>query len=593
MPQESQIVTAHVACPLCGSSDAAAVYDDGHLFCYSCEGHIQKYDEGASVVEGTFDLSPKRSSPPTPDIVRQLMVEGEIRNLPKRGITQATCRDNDYYTRINEHGEGEHLAVIRDEGNHPRAIKIRNLGKDGNGKDFSIRPNMKQDGEEADKDLLLGAHLLGNGGKMLVVVGGEIDYLTVRQLWDSKFPVISPPLGEPSAAKYLAKHLDKISRYEKVVLCLDMDEVGMKANEECARMLRPGQAFIARLPLKDPNEMLLAGKGADLKLALFNAQPYRPDGILDADEVDHELDAPLKWGSSYAFPFLTKWTYGKKPGQVIVLGAGTGVGKTDWETEEVAHCIRPEEDGGCFEPTAVFNYEAGAPITLRAVLSKLWSKRFNIPDPEDGSANPYWSQEEFNAARAYRREKCAKLFINDAKGSADWEAVKERLRYLRHAHGITTAWIDPMAALEAEMEDERKAIDLLMAEAKAIAEELGITIIFLSHLARPKEGKSHEEGGRVRLSQFRGSNAIGMWASFVFAEERDQQGDDEEAEDVTIFRCLKDRETGDATGLTQALAYDTMTGRLEVVDGWVEAKRLSSQAVPGETEGGDNLEAFA
>jgi twinkle protein len=100
--------------------------------------------------------------------------------------------------------------------------------------------------------------------------------------------------------------------------------------------------------------------------------------------------------------------------------------------------------------------------------------------------------------------------------------------------------VDPVAALVAQEDDDRKALDRLFAEAKALAEELDITIMFNSHLTRPALGPSHEEGGRVELRHFRGSGAITMWASFVFGMERNQQGDEGERKDTTL-RVLKDR----------------------------------------------------
>jgi twinkle protein len=181
----------------------------------------------------------------------------------------------------------------------------------------------------------------------------------------------------------------------------------------------------------------------------------------------------------------------------------------------------------------MFNYESAALGTLKRTLGKLASKRFNIPDPEDGTPNLYWSHEDMEAARIYRREKCAKLYINDHKGAIDWASVKERLRFLRHEAGITLAIVDPVAALVAQEDDDRKALDRLFAEAKALAEELDITIMFNSHLTRPAQGQSHEEGGRVELRHFRGSGAIVMWASFVFGLERDQQAMSGDREDTT------------------------------------------------------------
>ena len=92
--------------------------------------------------------------------------------------------------------------------------------------------------------------------------------------------------------------------------------------------------------------------------------------------------------------------------------------------------------------------------------------------------------------------------------------------------------------------------------------ELGVFIHFISHLTRPGNGATpHEEGGRVKQAQFRGSNAIGMWSHFMFGLERNTQGEEEE-DRLTTFRCLKDRNTGQATGRTLKLDYDRDTGLL-------------------------------
>jgi twinkle protein len=100
-----------------------------------------------------------------------------------------------------------------------------------------------------------------------------------------------------------------------------------------------------------------------------------------------------------------------------------------------------------------------------------------------------------------------------------------------------------------------------MKEMAALANELQIIIVFVSHLATP-EGKPHEEGGRVMIRHFKGSRTIGFWSYFMFGMERDQQAEDENARQRTTFRVLKDRYTGQATGSVVTLVYDKDTGRL-------------------------------
>ena len=42
MKQESRFLR-HTECPYCGSSDAGAIYDDGHFHCFACK--VTKHDE--------------------------------------------------------------------------------------------------------------------------------------------------------------------------------------------------------------------------------------------------------------------------------------------------------------------------------------------------------------------------------------------------------------------------------------------------------------------------------------------------------------------------------------------------------------------
>ena len=95
-----------------------------------------------------------------------------------------------------------------------------------------------------------------------------------------------------------------------------------------------------------------------------------------------------------------------------------------------------------------------------------------------------------------------------------------------------------------------------------MTEDWGFTLFLVSHLTRPSQGKSHEEGGRVTQSHFRGSGSIGFWSHFMLGLERDTQAEGAEAMSTTL-RVLKDRFSGEANGFTLPLEYILATGRLE------------------------------
>jgi twinkle protein len=491
--------------------------------------------------------------------------QGSIKGIASRGLTQATCREWDYQVRQNTHGEIEHLAFYRDEHGHVVGCKIRNVGRDGTGKDFGWAGSAKGN--------LFGRHKWSAGGRILTICEGEIDTLTVSQCNAHKYPVVGVPNGAHEAAKAVAKNLDWINTFTKVVIALDMDQQGRDAAIECAKLLPPGKAFIVRWPgtFKDPNEMLQAGKGEEITRAIWNAEPYRPDGVIDARTLTAQCLDPVVTGIPWPWEFMTKWTYGRRPEELYVFGAGTGIGKTDLLAEIIACTISgATKDGHVREFQAegfgIFAYEAGAATTKKAVAGKLAGKRFHIPHEEDSGCG--WTDEDLRQAMDLMDNtlwaKGGKLFINDSKGAADWDAVVERMRYLRWAEGITNFLVDPLSALVTDEDDERKAIDKMVLEAAQLSVELSAKVYIASHLARPAMGNSHEEGGQVRLNQFRGSNAIGMFSNFVFGMERNQQAEDAAERSVATVRVVKDRFTGNSIGKTSQIVYDALTGSYDV-----------------------------
>jgi twinkle protein len=110
---------------------------------------------------------------------------------------------------------------------------------------------------------------------------------------------------------------------------------------------------------------------------------------------------------------------------------------------------------------------------------------------------------------------------------------------------------------ESSGEGERKDIDRLMTKLRQLAEKTGVGIIAIVHLRQP-EGKPHEEGGRVTLSQLRGSGSLKQLSDNVVAIERNQQGSDP---NQSVIRVLKCREFGE-TGVTDVITYNPITGRL-------------------------------
>lgn len=526
MTEDSTFVR-HEPCPECHSSDNLARYTDGHGHCFGC-GYYQK---------GEGEPTTTRRTP-----VSKEFIQGEDFQKSVRGISPATFQHWKY--KIDLSGDTPRHIANHFINNRLTGQKVR-----GANKKFKVIGEM---------DHLYGKWLW-SPTKRLVITEGEIDALSVSQVQNNKWPVVSVPNGAQGAAKAVRNSIDWIDQFDEVVFMFDMDAPGLKAAEECAALLRPGKAKIAKLPAKDANELLKDGKGEDILRSIWNAEVYRPDGIVTVKQMHDEVMRPVEWGLSWPWPKLTNATYGRRPGDLISLGAGTGIGKTDFLTECILWDLEEHKLN-----VGVLMLEQAPRETIQRIAGKLAGKKFHVPKDDAG-----WTVEELESAMT-RLEENAGLYLYDSFGSIDWETIEQRMRYLAISCGCKHIYLDHLTALAAHAEDERRAIEEIMADLAGMAKELQVVIHIVSHLATP-EGKSHEEGGRVQIRHFKGSRSIGFWSYFMIGLERNQQEADESMRNVTTVRVLKDRYTGQSTGYTFALKYLHETGRLEETELATEA----------------------
>lgn len=520
MDQDDSVFIGREPCPECGSNDNLARYSDGHAYCFGCE----HYEAGDGEVDPVHER--KKMSADLLDI--------EFTELRKRGLTKDACQKFGYGT-ANYKGKGVHAATYHD--------------RDGKRLGQKLRFKEKKDGMPwvgtSKGAALFGQQIWSGTGKKIVITEGEIDAITVAQVQGLKWPAVSLINGASGAKRDLSNNLEFLSGYEEIILMFDMDEPGREAVEEAVKILPFGKAKIAQLPLKDANECLLAGRSQDIIQAIWNAKPWTPDGILSVEDIADEASQPIEWGLSWCFPKLTQATYGRRLGEIYAVGAGTGVGKTDFLLQQIDFDVTT-----LGETVGLIMLEQMPTETLKRLAGKNMNERFHIPDAG-------WTVEQLREGIEKFK---GKVSFYDNFGHTDWDTVAIQIRHMATAMGHQVIYLDHLTAM-ADPDNERGSIEKIMVEMAGLAKELQIIITFVSHLATP-EGKSHEEGGRVTIRHFKGARAIGFWSYFMFGLERDQQADDPSERSTTTFRVLKDRYTGQATGLTIKLGYDHTKGLL-------------------------------
>lgn len=515
----------HEPCPKCGSSDACGVFSDGHRFCYSCNTYFRP--DGSVKSEGVR-------------VSKDCIPLGELEevSLTKRCISKDTCSKFKYFSTVYK-GKPCQVACYYDDSGNLVGQKLRFPDKS-----FAVLGSIS--------NRLYGSQLWASG-KKIVITEGEIDCLTVSQLQGNKWPVVSIPNGAQGAKKAIEANLEYLENFEEVILMFDMDDPGRKASEECAKILPAGKAYIANLPCKDPNECLSEGKGPEVLQAVWNAKPYRPDGIVSGTDLYEKCVTDiddLKDSVEYPWVALQNKTKGVRHGELYVFTSGSGMGKSTI-LRELEYYFGVQRGELC----GIVALEESTRKTGMELMSIHLNKRL-ILDPEGA--------DEDERGRAFNETiGNGKFFLYDHFGSLDSGNLLSKLRYMIVSLGCKRIFLDHISIVVSGMDadedgGERKTIDKLMTNLRSLVEETGATMFVVSHLKRP-EKKGHEEGAQVSLSQLRGSGAIAQLSDMVIGLERNQQGDNP---NVLTIRVLKNRFCG-LTGVSGHLKYNVETGRLE------------------------------
>ncbi len=527
--EESQF-NNHEPCPSCGSKDNLARYDDGHGYCFGCGYHEQEKPSGEKSWAAPLSTSEDEGED------QVFKVTGETRAIASRRITEETCAKWGY--KLGDYsGTPAHIAYYYDKKRRPVAAKVRYPDKS-----FVWIGDSKSVG-------LYGDWLWRDTGKMIVVVEGEIDALSVSQLQNNKYPVVSVPNGAAGAVRSVRKNISFFEKFEKTIFMFDNDTAGQDAMHECAKLLSPGKAHIAQLPLKDASDMLVAGRGSEVIDAIWGAKQYRPDGIVNAADLwDTVSGSNESFRVPYTFEGLNKSTHGIGLRELTTITAGTGVGKSAF-VREIAYDLLMNKD----MTVGMMMLEEGLRRTMQGILGIHMNKVLHV----DSTIDEGELRKSFDAVTKNNR-----LHLYDSFGSTDPDVLIEKLRYMAVGLGCNFIVFDHISIAIAGLDvDDRKALDIMVTKLRSLVEETGVGILMVAHLRRLEGNKGHENGVTTSLSHLRGSQSIAQTSDVVIGLERDQQG---ENRNTTTVRILKNRFSG-ITGEACKLLYDETTGRLTEV----------------------------
>lgn len=539
MREGSDEILSRGPCPDCGSKNNLVTYRDMHSFCYTpgC-GPKEKGLKSVDEEQATSSTKPLANHVP---YTEQHMPNG----LTKRKLKRETLQRFGYFIH-KKGGASLHIAPYYNQKGELSQQKYRTADKEfffEKVSENAPQPKMLQ---------LFGQNVWGEKfDKKVVITEGEIDAMSVAQASNFKMAVVSIPAGVGSAVDALKANYRWLDRFEEIILWMDNDEPGQSVVSECANLFEPGKVKTIKVEgFKDASDMLQAGKEGEVYAAVWSANVWSPEGIVNAALCITDMDEPdAETIAEYPWPKLQEMTRGIREKEVGYHVAGTGVGKTSIIVELMEYLLQQGIKFG------VMRFEDTRKKAQLDLMSARANKRLHLdPLPKDEMRTLHTTV--FGSG-------LVELFDPEA---AEWsfDALQGYIRYMSKALDCKVIFIDPLSFIVAAVNvpDERKALDKVAYDFARLVKQSGVNLQITHHLNRGDGGKAFEEGGEISLKNIRGSAGVANFSMSVFAYERNQQG---ERPDLTLVRVLKNRHVG-TTGVADILKWDPLAGRQQVTD---------------------------
>ena len=504
----------HTSCNDCGSSDALALYADGHTWCFSCNTHSRSHCKGDNTeMEQAVSITPF-------SIVKNILTKGNTTTIPDRKISLATCQQYGVTTLSNNNSIFKHIYPYYDSNGTHVGNKIRTVPN----KSFTAEGNVKAAS-------LFGQKQFPPKGKYITITEGELDAMSVYQMFGSRWPSVSVR-SSASALKDCKINLEYLNSFDNIIICFDSDASGKKAAEKVVELFEPHKCKIVSLSkFKDPSDYLKAGMGEKFTKEWWLAESYTPAGIINLNSIGDALyDEDFCETIPYPWSGLNEKIYGMRTGELTTFTSGSGMGKSSIIRELMHHILKVSKDN-----IGVLALEESVRNTAFNIMSVEANQRLYIKEVRETFPKnklKMWQDSTIGTGR---------FFAFDHFGSISNDEILNRIRFMAKALDCRWIFLDHLSILVSGQEegDERRSIDILMTKLRSLVEETNIGLMLVSHLRRATgSDRGHEDGREVSLSHLRGSQSIAHLSDGVIALERNQQEQDETLANTTVVRIL-------------------------------------------------------
>lgn len=435
-------------------------------------------------------------------------------------------------------GDEQYYPYYSSEGSTHTANKIRTVSNKG----FLVQGTIQRTG-------LFGQQLFPSGGRSLTITEGELDALSVFEMFGSKYPAVSVRAAS-TAEKDVSDNWDYVNSFEQIVLVFDADKPhrkpdgtvyypGQDAAKRVAALFQLGKVRIVTLEkAKDANDYIQNGWSEDFRKEWWRGSVYTPAGIRLGKNLWDEVSASKNYETQpYPWEGLDRLTYGIRLSEMVILNAQSGIGKTSL-IKAIEYALLKSTSHG----VGLIHLEENNGDTLLGLMSLTANKQLHLPDVR--------AEVKDDELRKYYDETCNtdKLVLLDHFGSNEIDAILNTVRHMS-ALGCKYIFLDHLSIIVSDQSgDERKQLDEISTKLKTLCMELNIAVICVIH--------------QNRQGEIRGTAGVEQLANMVIRLDRDKEDPDEWRRNVTKVTVTKNRFSGQ-TGPACFLFFDRETGQLQ------------------------------
>lgn len=536
--------------------------------CFSCEMTIPSQDwldENGEVEEEEFDYVGQEFND---EIHSSLKDRTGIDSKNFRGIKTEVSKFFGVRYEYNEEDGG--IAAVY----YPctTGFKLSGYKKRSVPKSFSAIGNVGR-----DADLFGQFRFQSVSGKYCLLVAGEADqlaaYSMLKDYYDSKgedtIPVVSGTTGEKSSYKQIQKHYEWFNRFERIHVCYDMDDAGREAVEAVVKVLPKGKVFVMQLPMKDCNDLLLAGKQKEFVRAFFNAKPYVPSGIVGSSSLGDKIRDAEKVPKVPLPPFMRKvqdlMAGGIPLKRIVNLGSASGTGKSTIIDEMVYFWIlnSPHKPG-------VVTLESDCSEYGKKLISRHMGRKIDLIDDYDYKQD-FLDSEAFRAAEKelFETEDGQDRFhlVEERDGSVS--DIKDLIMQLIIQCECKIIILDPLQDILDGMSIDEQSV--FMKWLKGATKSHDVSFVLVNHVRKSSGGqKANSTGADLHEEDFQGSSSIFKSAACNLLFTRNKEHENEMFRNVTTMKMTKCRWTGRTSPTAGQFYYDNDTHTLHDFEEWLK-----------------------